>query len=203
MTRPEVEEFRPYKPTLTPRPGSIAVLNIEEQSGGSAGEPEAAGAHLDQIIAELETSLELVAAVCTEAPPAAQIVKPAPDKWSVRDVLCHLSDTERLIFRHRVDRFLKEQPSEPYFPDIDHTPWETQFQYHLQLPEAALEKFKLERAATIKLIAGLSQPSLSLKGVHQVRGAITLTDVISYCISHTHTHIAQMKRTLSEVVKES
>src|SRR5512145_2974123 len=77
--------------------------------------------------------------------------KPAPDRFSVAEVLAHLSHSEGQCYRMRVDRFLAE--SRPTFEPDD-----AQMYLHLYRgadPEDAFDQFEEQREANVEYLRGL------------------------------------------------
>ena len=77
--------------------------------------------------------------------------KPAPDRFSIAEVLAHLSHSEGHCYRARVDRFLAEEMPELEPDDA---------QMHLELykngdPEEDFGHFEDQREANIELLRGL------------------------------------------------
>src|SRR5215469_17990542 len=77
--------------------------------------------------------------------------KPAPDRFSIAEVLAHLSHSEGHCYRARVDRFLVEEMPE-FEPD--------DAQMHLDLykngdPEEDFAHFEEQRETNIELLRGL------------------------------------------------
>src|ERR1700686_4942523 len=77
--------------------------------------------------------------------------KPAPDRFSVGEVLAHLSHSEGHCYRARLDRFLAEE--NPEFESDD-------AQHHLELyrnmdPEDAFDHFEEQRETNIEMLRDL------------------------------------------------
>src|SRR5512146_2465369 len=77
--------------------------------------------------------------------------KPAPDRFSVAEVLAHLSHSEGHCYRMRLDRFLAE--ARPTFEPDD-------AQMYLDLyrdadPEAAFDHFEEQRETNVEYLRGL------------------------------------------------
>src|SRR5438270_11739056 len=78
--------------------------------------------------------------------------KPAPDRFSVGEVLAHLSHSEGHCYRARLDRFLSEDNLE-FEPDA--------VQFHLALyaasdPDVALYHFDWQRDSNVVLLRALN-----------------------------------------------
>jgi hypothetical protein len=114
--------------------------------------------------------------------------KPAPDRFSVGEVLAHLSHIEGHYYRPRVDRFLTEE--NPEF-EIEDT------QRHLELyrsvdPEDAFDHFEEQRETNIEALRGLPPDSGSCKAVHPEVGPITLAQMLNEWALHDLGHIRQI-----------
>ena len=77
--------------------------------------------------------------------------KPAPDRFSVAEVLAHLSHSEGHCYRARLDRFLNEERPE-FEPD--------DAQFHLDLyrdadPEDAFDHFEEQRETNVEFLRDL------------------------------------------------
>ena len=91
--------------------------------------------------------------------------KPAPDRFSIAEVLAHLSHSEGHCYRARVDRFLAEEMPELEPDDA---------QMHLELykngdPEEDFGHFEDQRETNIELLRGLPADAGSRKAQHRRR----------------------------------
>jgi len=114
--------------------------------------------------------------------------KPAPDRFSIAEVLAHLSHSEGHCYRARVDRFLAEELPE-FEPD--------DAQMHLDLyenadPEEAFGDFEDERESNIELLRGLAAGTGSRKAMHRAAGEITLSQMLHEWALHDLGHIRQV-----------
>ena len=100
--------------------------------------------------------------------------KPAPDRFSIAEVLAHLSHSEGHCYRARVDRFLAEEMPELEPDDA---------QMHLELykngdPEEDFGHFEDQRETNIELLRGLPADAGSHKAKHRAAGEITLSQML-------------------------
>jgi DinB superfamily len=114
--------------------------------------------------------------------------KPAPDRFSIAEVLSHLSHTEGHCYRARVDRFLAEEMPE-FDPD--------DAQMHLDVynnadPEEDFGHFEDQRETNIELLRGLSADAGSRKALHRAAGEITLSQMLHEWALHDLGHIRQI-----------
>lgn len=114
--------------------------------------------------------------------------KPAPDRFSVAEVLAHLSHSESHCYRMRLDRFLSE--TRPEFERDD-------AQMHLDLyrgadPEDAFDHFEEQREINVELLRDLPVGSGERIAVHQEHGEITLAQMLNEWAMHDIGHIRQI-----------
>ena len=100
--------------------------------------------------------------------------KPAPDRFSIAEVLAHLSHSEGHCYRARGDRFLAEEMPELEPDDA---------QMHLELykngdPEEDFAHFEDQRETNIDLLRGLPAEAGSRKAMHRATGEITLSQML-------------------------
>jgi len=114
--------------------------------------------------------------------------KPAPDRFSIAEVLSHLSHSEEHCYRARVDRFLSEEM--PKFEPDD-------AQMHLDLyrdadPEEEFGHFEDRRDANVELLRGLPAAAAHRKAIHREAGEITLSQMLHEWALHDLGHIRQV-----------
>ena len=114
--------------------------------------------------------------------------KPAPDRFSIAEVLAHLAHSEGHCYRARVDRFLAEEMPE-FEPD--------DAQMHLELyrnrdPEEELERFERDRTANVERLRGLPAEAGSRKARHLTAGEITLSEMLHEWALHDLGHVRQI-----------
>jgi len=114
--------------------------------------------------------------------------KPAADRFSIAEVLSHLSHSEGHCYRERLDRFLAEERPEIEPDDA---------QMHLEVyktadPEADFDHFADQRKANIELLRGLPAEAGSRKALHRAAGEITLANMLHEWALHDLGHIRQI-----------
>ncbi len=114
--------------------------------------------------------------------------KPAPDRFSVAEVLAHLSHSEGHCYRMRLDRFLgKERPE--FEPD--------DAQFHLDLyrnadPEDEFDHFEEQRQTNIEFLRSLPADTGNRVALHREAGEITLLQMLHEWTLHDIGHIRQI-----------
>jgi hypothetical protein len=115
-------------------------------------------------------------------------VKPAPDKWSAREVVHHLADSEmtaairaRLLIA--VDR--------PQIVGFDQDEFARKLHYDRPI-EASLDAFKAARRTTAELLERLTDAEWGREGTHTEHGPYTLERWLEIYASHAHKHAEQI-----------
>lgn len=115
--------------------------------------------------------------------------RPAPDSWSILEVVNHLLDEEREDFRVRLEVTL-QRPGE-LWPPIDPQGWVTKRKYNEQDLEASLTEFLSEREASLAWLRGLSAPNWQ-ETYESPFGPISAGDLFASWVAHDLLHIRQL-----------
>ena len=113
---------------------------------------------------------------------------PAPGKWSVREILCHLADCE-VVFAFRIRQTLAEP--DPVIQPFDQDHWARA--YAAYTADAALATFTAVRQWNISLIQSLPPEAFLRPVTHPERGTMTLQTVIETMGGHDLNHLRQME----------
>lgn len=117
---------------------------------------------------------------------------PAPGKWSVREILCHLADCE-LVFAFRLRQALAEDHH--VIQPFDQEKWaETYAQYDVRTASAV---FSAVRHWNLALIAGLKAEAFAKTLNHPERGDMTFETVIETMAGHDLNHLRQIDAILA------
>lgn len=114
--------------------------------------------------------------------------KPAEDRFSIAEVLAHLSHSEGHCYRMRLDRFLSEERPE-FEPD--------DAQMYLDLyrnadPEDAFDHFEEQRANNVDYLRELPASAGDRRAIHKEYGEITLSQMLHEWALHDLGHIRQI-----------
>jgi hypothetical protein len=136
----------------------------------------------------LETTPAILRGLMTEISEEDARWKPAEDRFSIAEVLAHLSHSEGHCYRARVDRFLAEEMPE-FEPD--------DAQMHLELyrnadPEEDFRHFEDQRETNVELLRGLPAEAGNRKALHREAGEITLAQMLHEWAMHDLGHIRQI-----------
>lgn len=120
--------------------------------------------------------------------------KPAPDKWSIHEIIIHIADSEANSYI-RCRRFIAEPGSGVY--GYDENKWAKALNYHEQSTDEALALFKLLRKASYDLIRTLDEQTWQRATInHSENGTMTFEQWLTVYEEHIPVHIRQMQRNL-------
>lgn len=122
--------------------------------------------------------------------------KPAPQHWSVLEIVCHLADEEREDFAPRLRATLGSTPWAPLdFDDIANRRG-----YSTRALETELQDFETSRAANVTWLDSLAAESPSVDWTtahrHPKIGPITAADLLCSWPAHDALHLRQIAKRL-------
>lgn len=138
---------------------------------------------------ELAQGPEIISVLVAGITQAEAQVKPAPESWSILEVICHLYDEEREDFRQRLDIIL-HRPEEQW-PPIDPEGWVTSRKYNERDLAEVLENFVAERKQSLVWLRGLSASNWEAEYVTPF-GSIQAGDMFASWVAHDNLHLRQL-----------
>ena len=154
---------------------------------------------LAELLERFRRGPELVAVATTGASGAQLDFSPAPGKWSVRQIACHLADSE-MVGAIRFRRVVAEE--NPQLGDYDRDAWARKLDYGKRKISYALEGFRRMRADNYQLLHSLPEEVFSQTATHPARGTMTLLDLLRLYAEHAEKH-AQQIMSIRQQYKES
>jgi hypothetical protein len=136
----------------------------------------------------LEATPEILRGIMAEISEEDARWKPAPDRFSIAEVLAHLSHSESHCYRTRIERLLAEEL--PVFEPDD-------AQMYLDLyrdadPEEQFGDFEDQRESNLELLRGLGPDAGSRRAMHRAAGEITLAQMLHEWALHDLGHVRQV-----------
>jgi DinB superfamily len=116
--------------------------------------------------------------------------RPAPDKWSVAEILTHLLDAE-IVGGYRM-RMILGAPGGP-IPAFDQDVWVLSGHYGKRDAHASLEHFSAIREANLALLKTLTAEQWKHYGMHAERGQESIEHIVRMFAGHDLNHIAQIE----------
>ena len=118
--------------------------------------------------------------------------RPIPNKWSIKEIMCHLRDMERLAYLERYRRILTEDS--PHLANVDQDRIAFESDYINQDAQSALKEFAQLRNETIQTLERAPTEVWSRSGIHETDGPMTLEQlVIRQIKGNDLNHLVQMK----------
>jgi hypothetical protein len=148
----------------------------------------------DAIAVQRETPAKLTKLV--QGVPAAKLSqRPAPDKWSVSEVLVHLAEAEiGAYWRYR--QMLEHNGST--LVSFDQDLWYELGDYSRRDPQESLQLFRMLRGGNLRMFDRLTAEQWQKGGVHAERGPMTVADLARQIAGHDINHLAQVEKMMAE-----
>jgi hypothetical protein len=119
--------------------------------------------------------------------------RPAPDKWSIAEIVAHLADAE-LAISWRIRQILSNNavPIQAYDQDV----WAKTFDYARRDPRQSLANFRSLREANVALLKFVPRKLWDNYGIHEERGNESVSHVVRMVAGHDLNHLQQIQRIL-------
>ena len=117
--------------------------------------------------------------------------RPAPDKWSAKEVISHLADCE-LVYGLRYRKILAEPGAA--LVAFDQDAWAKGLNYGGQALKNSLAGFSALRGGHIALFKSLPASAWDQGGQHPEYGTLTLRQLVVHLADHDKNHVAQVER---------
>lgn len=147
----------------------------------------------DGLIRRYEEGPTLLRDAFGQVPREAWKWRPAEDRWSVHEIVCHCADSE-MNAAARIRYLLTEK--EPVILGYDQARWAKVLDYHAARIELALATVDVVRASTVNLLRQLPESAWSIAGTHTEHGRYTTEDWLTTYAEHLEKHSRQIGRNL-------
>ena len=144
----------------------------------------------ESLIDGLAENIAVFESLLTKIPEKQVCWKPAPEKWSILEVVNHLFDEEREDFRYRL-RSLLENPDKVW-PPIAPEEWVLERGYAQRNYKASLSNFLREREESIRWLRGLSTPNWKANYRHPRLGPMSAEMILANWLAHDFLHFRQI-----------
>jgi hypothetical protein len=116
--------------------------------------------------------------------------RPAPDKWTAREIVHHLADSE-MTSAIRLRRLIAED--KPVIVGYDQEEFTRRLHYDRPI-EASMRAFAAARDTTGELLDRLSEAEWAREGTHSESGHYTVAMWLEIYAKHAHGHADQIRR---------
>ncbi len=144
-----------------------------------------------QLIRQYAAGYEEVAQALRGFPEESLSAHPIPGKWSAREIVHHLADSES-IGAQRLRTLLAEEF--PVIHGYDQDRLAILLRYNLRPIEPALDAFRAARATTLQILENLTEDEWKAKGWHTEHGGYTVDLWLEIYAAHAHNHAGQIRR---------
>ena len=143
-----------------------------------------------ELLERLRRGAELVAVSITGAAGSELDFIPEPGKWSIRQIIAHLADSE-MVAGMRIRRLIAE--NNPRLEAYDQDAWAANLDYAKRKTSQALETFRRIRAENYELLKDQPAEAFDREGVHSERGPMSLKFLLQLIAEHAENHAAQLR----------
>jgi len=117
---------------------------------------------------------------------------PAPGKWSILEILCHMRDMEREAYIERYTRVLSED--EPKLPDLNGESFAILRAYRSQKAPEVVREWVALRRQTLQLLRKTGKAQWARAGIHATAGRLTMEDLIQrHALGNDTAHLGQIE----------
>lgn len=142
------------------------------------------------LIAQYKTGYEEVIGSLKDFPADSLTARPIAGKWSAREIVHHLADSET-VSGIRLRRLLVED--HPVIQGYDQDQYAAQLNYNERDIAPALEAFHAARANAAQLLDRMNDEDWKREGTHTESGRYALEDWLKIYAAHAHNHAAQIR----------
>jgi hypothetical protein len=116
---------------------------------------------------------------------------PIPGKWSAREIVHHLGDSESFSGA-RLRKLLIDD--EPVIQGYDQDVYATRLRYNERDMAPALEAFRSARESAVQILEMMTEEDWQRAGTHTESGRYTTEDWLTIYAKHAHNHASQIRR---------
>jgi hypothetical protein len=143
--------------------------------------------HLDAA----EKNPRQLAAATSGLPPETLRYKPAPDKWSILEILGHLADVE-IMYGHRIRQILADE--NPVIAPIDQNAWAANLGYMETPAPEMIALFGVNRHHNLRILRRVKAQDLNKSAYHpELKRDVHLSEMVEKLDSHTQNHLRQIE----------
>ena len=142
-----------------------------------------------QLIDQYKAGYEVVAAALAGATDAELDAHSAPGKWSAREIVHHLADSEMTA---AIRLRLLIATERPQIVGFDQEEFARRLYYDRPI-EASVEAFKSARRTTAEILDRMSEAEWAREGTHSEHGRYTISRWLEIYAAHAHNHAEQIR----------
>jgi hypothetical protein len=145
---------------------------------------------INDLVTRYKAGFDEVVDSLKDFPVASMTAHPIPGKWSAREIVHHLGDSETTA-AIRLRRLLAED--HPVIQGYDQDEYALRLKYNERDSGPALEAFRAARTTTAQILEHLSDDDVKGEGSHTESGRYTVEDWLRIYAAHAHNHAQQIR----------
>ena len=145
---------------------------------------------LESVTARMAANAETIRTLVQPLTDEQATWRPAPEQWSVLEVVNHLLDEEQDDFRLRLDLTLHHP--EKAWPGIDPKAAVRDRSYNERDPAESLQRFLEARDLSLSWLRTLKAPDWNRAHAHPKLGEIQAGELLASWLGHDYLHIRQI-----------
>jgi hypothetical protein len=149
------------------------------------------------LIQQYKDGYAVVEAALAGATDAELDAQPGPNKWTAREIVHHLADSE-MTSAIRLRRLLAED--RPVIHGYDQEEFARRLHYDRPIV-ASLAAFRAARETTGELLDRMSEEEWAREGTHSESGHYTVTRWLEIYAAHAHGHADQIRRARASLAR--
>jgi hypothetical protein len=165
-------------------------MHCDTNNSTSKGTEAMTNDELQDLIAKYKAGYEEVIDSLKDFPASSLAAHPIPGKWSAREIVHHLGDSET-VSGIRLRRLLSEDA--PVIQGYDQDEYAVRLKYNERDMEPSLEAFRAARATTAQIMEGMTPEDWNRAGSHNEHGRYSAEDWLRIYAAHAHNHAAQIR----------
>jgi len=142
------------------------------------------------ILSKLQETPRALASLLRGVPHEVLRRKPAPEKWSMLEIACHLRDVEQLFLERHAKMANHDRPA---LRMINQDELAVALKYNEDDPGAAMREFRALRTQTTALLSALAHQSWQRIGLHPKRGEFSIAAQAEIHVNHDANHLNQIR----------
>jgi hypothetical protein len=150
--------------------------------------------HLLPVTTQLELTPEILRLLIDTLTKAEAVWKPAPQRFSIAEVMAHLCDAEEQAFRTRLQRMVDED--RPALASYDQEGIAAAGGYAGRDVHESFQRFRERRADNLAYLRSLPPEVAARGGQHPELGAITVEELLNEWAFHDLGHLRQIAELL-------
>ncbi len=149
---------------------------------------------IQELVVTYKAGYDEVVESLKDFPLESQTSHPIPGKWSAREIIHHLADSETAA-AIRLRRLLSED--HPVIQGYDQDDFAKRFHYNERDTTAALAAFHAARAGTAQILDRMNDDDWKREGIHTESGRYSIEDWVRIYAAHAHNHAQQIRALLA------